>query len=83
MIYFWIIYAILMIISMLLPKHQPTPEAPTPAGLEDFSVPIASQGSEIPVLFGTRWLDNANVVWYGDLGINPKLESSGGGGKKG
>ena len=38
-----------------------------PAGLGDFDVPTAEIGREIPVLFGTRDISGANVVWYGDL----------------
>lgn len=34
---------------------------------ENLSFPEADLGSPIPVVFGTRWLNNANVVWYGDL----------------
>lgn len=29
--------------------------------------PTATEGLEIPVLFGTRDLNGPNVVWYGDV----------------
>lgn len=61
----------------LRPKPQ-VPNAPRPAGLNEFQVPTASAGRPVPVLFGTRWLKGANVVWYGNLGIAPIRESSGG-----
>lgn len=32
------------------------------------SAPTAAEGGEIPVLFGTREIGNANVVWWGDFG---------------
>lgn len=85
MLWFWALYAVLMIVSFILsPKPKtPVPEAPTPAGLEDFNIPTATAGREIPVLFGTRWIKAPNVVWYGDLHITAKTESTGGGGKKG
>ena len=38
-----------------------------PAGLSEIEAPIAEEGVEIPVLFGTRDLNGPNVVWYGDL----------------
>lgn len=34
---------------------------------ENLDFPEAEPGSPIPVVFGTRWLNNANVVWWGDL----------------
>ena len=46
------------------------PSAPPPATLESFDVPTAKQGSDIPVLFGTRDIKGSNVIWYGDLKVN-------------
>ena len=46
---------------------RPKPPQPKAAGLNDFQVPTAEDGREIPVLFGTRDLSGPNVVWYGDL----------------
>ena len=72
-----------IVVSYALAPRPKTPdrEAPTPAGLEDFNVPTAKAGIEIPVLFGTRWLNAPNVVWYGDLKIQAKKEKAGGIGK--
>lgn len=33
----------------------------------DISAPTATEGGEIPVLFGTREIGNSNVVWWGDF----------------
>lgn len=44
-------------------------EQPKPATLEDFDVPMANEGQEIAVLFGTRDISNPNVTWYGDLKV--------------
>ena len=38
-----------------------------PAELEDFEIPTVDEGREIPVVFGTKLVTGANVVWYGDL----------------
>ncbi|MAQ09575.1 MAG: hypothetical protein CMQ11_07050 [Gammaproteobacteria bacterium] len=46
-----------------MPKQQ----SQKPAGLSEIEAPIAEEGVEIPVLFGTRDLNGPNVVWYGDL----------------
>lgn len=46
---------------------QPKIQTQKPAGLSEITAPIAEEGVEIPVLFGTRDLKGPNVVWYGDL----------------
>lgn len=45
----------------------PKPQNAKPASLEDFDVPVAEEGLEIPEVFGTANLKAPNVVWYGDL----------------
>lgn len=52
-----------VITALLMPK----PQNAKPASLEDFDVPTAEDGREIPVLFGTRDIEAPNCVWYGDL----------------
>lgn len=63
--YWWIAYFVIALIVGV--AMSPKPETQPPAGLGDFDVPTAEVGKEIPVLFGTRDLKSANVVWYGDL----------------
>jgi len=47
---------------------QPKPKGPDLAEpWETLSFPEAESGAPIPVVFGTRWVENPNVVWYGDL----------------
>jgi len=75
-------YVVVMLVLSMISyyisrKNQPEPVAPKPAALEDFSVPTAEIGREIPVLFGTRWIKSPNVVWYGDLMIEAKKEKVG------
>ena len=75
-------YVVIMLVLSMVSyyinrRNQQKPVAPKPAALEDFSVPTAEIGREIPVLFGTRWIKSPNVVWYGDLGIIPKKEKVG------
>jgi hypothetical protein len=52
-----------------------TPAPPSAAGLSDFDVPVATDGKEIPVLFGTREITQPNVVWYGHLKTRPITET--------
>lgn len=49
----------------------PKPQNAKPASLADFQVPVAEEGVEIPVAFGTVNIKSPNVVWYGDLVLQP------------
>lgn len=65
----------LAVFSFLL-RPEP-PAAPKKATLEEFDIPLATEGQEIPVLFGTRDIKNANVTWYGHLRVVPIKKKSG------
>lgn len=41
--------------------NQPSPS------VQEVEAPTAEEGRAIPVLFGTRDIKGANVVWYGDV----------------
>ena len=68
--------AMSLITYLLTPKNNSNID---PATLEEFEVPTAREGREIPVIFGTKYVTGANVVWYGDLRTE---EVKKGGGKK-
>lgn len=72
----YLLVAALVISYALAPKP---PNAPPPA-LDDIEAPTAEEGRAIPVIFGDVWVDDPNVVWYGDLQTEPIY--GGGGGKK-
>lgn len=40
---------------------------PQNAQLGTVEGPTAEAGRSIPVLFGTQWIKQSNVVWYGDI----------------
>lgn len=63
---FWyvVIFALSLVVSF---AFMPKPQTRPPAGLNEFNVPTAEVGREIPVLFGTRLISAPNVVWYGHL----------------
>ena len=73
------IWVITTVIGMLLAPKPPKPASATPGNLD---VPVAEFGKPIPVLFGTRVIRQANVVWYGDVKTTEIRQSSGSGGKK-
>ena len=71
--------AVLLVTSQISAALAPKPPAPKPAALSDVQVPTAEEGRPIPVVFGAVLITGANVVWYGDLAIDPIRK---GGGKK-
>lgn len=73
----WIAAVVFVIALIVAYTMQPKPETRPPAGLDEIQAPTAEVGREIPVLFGRRRFDGANVVWYGHLRTVP-VKSKGG-----
>ncbi len=63
----WVYFAVWVVSLVAVYSMMPKPQSRPPAGLNEFPVPTAEEGREIPVLFGTRDLRGPNIVWYGDL----------------
>lgn len=61
------------IVALTAPKVEP----PKAAGIDEFQAPTASEDRPIPVLFGSREIKGANIVWYGDLKVSPIKKKSG------
>lgn len=53
---------------------RPKPETPQ---LDEFSLPTAEEGRPIPVVFGTVLITGPNVVWAGDLRVDPIRKKGG------
>lgn len=60
-------FIVLVVTTAISIALAPKPPSPKPASLADFDVPTAEEGRPIPVVFGTKVIRGANVVWYGDL----------------
>lgn len=75
MVWWYIVVFIVALVAAysMMPKPQNQP----PAGLGDIQAPTAEEGREIPVLFGTRDVAGPNVVWYGDLRVDPIRKKGG------
>jgi hypothetical protein len=56
------------LVSALL-RPKPNVQNAKPGSIGDKDMPIASQSSPIPVVFGTVHLTQPNVVWWGALKI--------------
>lgn len=63
------VYLVVMIVSAIIQYAlRPKPPTPKPATLSDFSIPVVQDGKPVAVVFGDVWVDDANVLWYGDVG---------------
>lgn len=62
---FWFFF--LSLVSYML---APKPEQANPS-TKDQEAPTASASKPIPVVFGTVFIKEANVVWWGDAGTSP------------
>jgi len=68
-------YIIVMIISAVLARAMaPKIPPPKPPQAVDFNAPPASENAPIPVVFGTVWVRNSNVVWYGQTRSLPIIK---------
>lgn len=71
-------YIIMLIISIAVSyAMRPKPQNAKPPALTDFSVPTCEEGRDIQVIFGEVWIDDPNVLWYGDLRTSPIKAESG------
>ena len=73
----WIAAVIFVVALVVAYTMTPKPETRPPAGLDEIQAPTAEVGREIPVLFGRRKFEGANVVWFGHLRTVP-IKSKGG-----
>lgn len=55
----------------------PKPQGPKASGIEDFNFPTNNEGKEISVCFGTCWIRDPHVQWFGDLKNRP-IKAKGG-----
>lgn len=62
------IQAVLFLAAQLL-TPKPEIEDARPKGLGDFNFPSATEGRQIPVVWGTVEVKGPNVIWFGDLRV--------------
>lgn len=69
---------IIMIVSAVLSYAlAPKPPTPKPPALEDFDAPTAEDGRAIMMIFGDVYVDDPNLISYGDLRTVP-IKAKGG-----
>ncbi|MDD2005102.1 phage tail protein [Pseudomonas putida] len=62
----WLMAVMFLLSLVMIATMKTKVPSPSAAGLEDFSLPSASE-RPVQVLAGTRRLSGPNVIWYGDL----------------
>lgn len=71
-----VIMVVMMAASYMIMQSQ-SGDDQRPTGVDDINFPTASAGKDIPVVFGSRWVNSPNVVWYGDVRTRPIRTDSG------
>lgn len=71
--YLAVFVASLLVTVAKRPKYNP-PTNITQQKPGQVSYPVAEDGKEIPVLFGTRQITGANVVWVADIKVMPRKQ---------
>jgi hypothetical protein len=74
----WEQLVIMIIAAILAYALQPKPQQPQAQTLEDVSVPTIEIGKPVSVVFGEVWIDDSNILWYGDLQNYPIFAPSSG-----
>ncbi len=76
---FWVAFAVWFVtgvVTALLTKPKDLVGAPS--GLDDFSVPTATEGRSVPVIVGKMRVTGPNVIWWGDLDTVRITQKTGG-----
>lgn len=73
----WVQLIVLIVSAVLSYALRPKPKGPAADTLDQVPIPTVEVGKPVGVVFGEVWIDDSNVLWYGDLGTQP-IYSSGG-----
>lgn len=64
-----LLFSLLISIVLTVLSYVLRPKPQRPEADRDIQVPEARQGKPIPVVFGTRFVNDPSVVWWGDVWI--------------
>lgn len=71
------VYIALLVVSLFVAARAKRGTNAKPPALTDFNVPTVEDGRPVAMVFGTVWIDDPNILWYGDLETYP-IKASGG-----
>jgi hypothetical protein len=74
----WPQLVFMIVAAILAYALTPKPKTPAPDTLSDVSVPTIEIGKPVGVAFGEVWIDDSNILWYGDLSSWPIYPTGGG-----
>ena len=73
----WVMLIIAVVSAVVSYVNRPKPVKPKPAILEDFEFPTPDEGTPQCVVFGTCWIKDWMVLWYGNLSTSSIKTKSG------
>jgi hypothetical protein len=66
------LYIVVLVVAAVISNAmRPRPPEPKAAALDELDIPTAEEGRPIPVVFGCVLIKSPNVVWAGDLAVDP------------
>lgn len=75
--YTWIYIAIMLVSAYISYSSMPKSQGQKPPALVEFTVPTAQEGGDVQVLHGENWVEDPNVLWFGNLRTTP-IKAEGG-----
>lgn len=73
----WLQIGLAVVSFIVLLLFREKTEGPKPATLDDFDIPKTTEGEEIGKVYGTVWIKDPQVAWYGDF-TTEDVKASGG-----
>lgn len=73
----WIYLIVMLIVLIASVALMPKPKSAPPPALGDYQVPTADDGRDVGMIFGTVWIDDPNIINYGQLTTRPIYATSG------
>lgn len=67
---------LILLTMVALYLFRPKVTGPDPATAGTFNIPKTKEGEEIGRLYGTKWIEDAQIVWHGDF-TSEAIKSSG------
>lgn len=63
----WFQFFVLVFSFVMMYLLRPKISMPSPTAAKKLDIPKAEEGEEAGVVYGTVWITDPQVVWYGDM----------------